>query len=80
MDSQPDDVGGQMYISEEIMNKVEEIEKEAAKFKRCLDVQICPTCGSHLIRTINKNEDLPDEVFECTSIRCDFSHIRPCAQ
>lgn len=77
MDSQPDDVGEQMYISEEIMNKVEEIEKETAKFKRCLESRVCPICGNHLNRNLTKDESLPDEVFECTGARCDFSHIRP---
>jgi len=67
-----------MYISEEIMNKVEEIEKEAAKFKRCLGARICPKCGNHLNRRVTDDDRLPDEIFECSAVgTCDFFHARP---
>jgi RNase P subunit RPR2 len=57
-----------------IMEKVEEIEKSSANFKRCLDANICPKCGTLLSVHITDNENLPEEVFKC--LACGFEHIR----
>jgi len=67
-----------MYISEEIMTIVEESEKEAIKFKRCLNARICPACGNHLNRQVTDDDRLPDEIFNCSAVgTCDFTHTRP---
>lgn len=60
----------------EIMERVEEKEKEANYFSRCLGVHICPMCGGHLESHVT-NGNLPDEIFKCSS--CEFKHRQPWA-
>lgn len=62
-------------FNEEIMKKVEQKEKEANYFNRCLAMRVCPSCGESLERCITDDENLPDEVFKCSS--CKFGHNRP---
>ena len=65
-----------MTIKKEIINKVDILEKDIKNFNRCINVQICPECGNHLNHHITDDENLPDEVFECSNISCKFSHTR----
>ena len=64
-------------FNEEIMRKVEQKEKEATYFNRCLEAYICPTCGEKLESRITNDENLPDEVFQCVS--CKFKYRQPWA-
>lgn len=62
-------------FNEEIMKKVEDKEKELNYIKRCIDTRICPDCGEALERRLTDDENLPDEVFQCSS--CAFEYSRP---
>lgn len=65
-----------MYVGKKIMDKVAEAEENNKNFYRCIDAQICPKCGHFLNRHMTKDENLPDEVFECTGRTCEFKHTR----
>lgn len=64
-------------FNEEIIRKVEEREKESNYLKRCIGACICPDCGEALERHITDDENLPDEVFNCSS--CKFGYSQPWA-
>ena len=63
-------------LSKAIMEQVGKVEEEKAQFDRCLEARLCPLCGKILNLEITDDENLPDEVFECSSTVCDFTYTR----
>lgn len=59
---------------DEAMRMVREKESELSNLDRCLNVRICPTCGSDLI--YSKMNYFSPEIFECTDSECGFIYHR----
>ena len=62
-----------MDISPEVMSKVSMKEAENIALNRCLDVRVCPKCGSDLKR---HTYDGGGESYECLSSLCKFEYER----
>ena len=59
-----------------VIAKVRKIEADRDLLHRCLETQVCPKCGEHLDRSITDDVSLPDEIFNCSSEMCGFTHTR----
>ena len=64
-----------MYISDTIIKKVEEKEKFNEDLKRCLNVLICPQCGTGLKAKDIGRENLIEIEYTCP--KCQFTRTRP---
>ncbi len=62
---------GHIIVSDDIMEKVSNEEKNAERLNRCLAAKICPKCGERLGSVI-----FNDGGYEYNCIDCDFSLIR----
>lgn len=61
-----------MRVEIGIINEVRKIENELNNFDRCLNVLICPKCGSELMRM--KLNWFSPEMYEC--LQCKFTYKR----
>lgn len=61
-----------MIVSELTMQKVEEKEKYNMDLYRCLNVSVCPQCGSDLIK---QTDSTATTKYICG--RCTFTYTRP---
>lgn len=65
-----------MYISKNIMEKVEEKEEYNKNLRRCLDTSTCPQCGANLKRRDVGGENLTEARYTCNDNNCHFTHKR----